>query len=253
MNYIYCFTNLINGKKYIGSTTKKPNERYNQHLYNARHKDSEKYNYPLYSAIRKYGENNFRFEILRELDVDEIALRKIEQEFIILFDCLSPKGYNQTLDTNHPLSDPLTYAKISNTKREQAKRVAEIDEDNKIIQIWRSIADCSEETGLNDRKIASCCRGERLTTGSRRFLYIDENNNICFKEYKRDEYKGAEGTTQVQSSSKRVNKLDDNDIVLKTYETIALAARENKCDASGISKVCRGLRKKCGGFKWKYE
>ena len=29
MNYIYCFTNLINQKKYIGSTINKPNIRYN--------------------------------------------------------------------------------------------------------------------------------------------------------------------------------------------------------------------------------
>ena len=39
---------------------------------------------------------------------------------------------------------------------------------------------------------------------------------------------------------------------LATYDTIALAARENQCDASAISKVCKGLRNKVKGFGWKY-
>ena len=40
--------------------------------------------------------------------------------------------------------------------------------------------------------------------------------------------------------------------IIEIYDTIALAARENNCDNSAISKVCRGLRNKCGGFKWQY-
>ena len=64
MNYIYCFTNLINNKKYIGSTTQNPNIRFNQHIYNATHENAHQYNYPLYSAMRKYGLKNFTFEIL---------------------------------------------------------------------------------------------------------------------------------------------------------------------------------------------
>ena len=40
--------------------------------------------------------------------------------------------------------------------------------------------------------------------------------------------------------------------IIKIYDTIALATRENNCDNSGISKVCRGLRNKCGSFKWQY-
>ena len=40
--------------------------------------------------------------------------------------------------------------------------------------------------------------------------------------------------------------------ILATYDTIALAARENKCDASGITKTCKGIRAYCGGYLWKY-
>lgn len=41
---------------------------------------------------------------------------------------------------------------------------------------------------------------------------------------------------------------------IKTLEGIeAIAAADNNCDASGISKVCNGKRNKCGGFKWEYQ
>lgn len=253
MKTIYCFTNLINNKKYIGSTIKDPKIRYNQHMYHVNHKDAEgKYNYPLYSAIRKYGIENFKFEILFQKDCSEEEIRILEKEYIENFNCLSPNGYNQTKDTMHPLNDPATYKKMSETKREKAKEVAEVDNDFNVIKIWRSIVDCAEATNLDAKKIASVCRGERITTANKKFCWIVDGK-VQIPEYHRDLYKGETGTTQIQSSSRKVAKIDciTNEI-LDVYDTIALAARENNCDNSGISKVCRGVRNKCGGFKWKY-
>ena len=253
MKIVYCFTNKINNKKYIGSTINNPYIRYRQHIYHVKNKDKEgKYFYPLYCAIRKYGINNFKFEILEQKECSEEEIRQIEAEYIQKFNCVIPNGYNQTSNTLHPINDVNTYKKISITKREKAKNVAEVDKDLNIIKIWRSIVDCKEDTGLDEKKIAAVCRGERLTTNNRKFYWI-ENNELIVLEYNRDLYKGKEGTTQIQSSSRKVAKINiDTDEVVETYDTIALAARKNNCDSSCISKVCRGLRKKCGGFKWQY-
>ena len=252
MNPIYSFTNLINGKKYIGSTIGDPTHRYNQHIYNATHQTAHQYNYPLYQAIRKYGCENLIFEIIEQIDCTEAEIRLKEQEYIIKFNTLAPNGYNQTLNTLHPINDPVTYKKISETKREQAKQVAEVDVNNVIIHIWRSIIDCAEETGLDEKKIAAVCRGERKTTGNRSFYwFVDGQLEIPI--YNRDPYKGEQGTTQIQSSSRQIAKIDlETNKILQIYPTIALAARENNCDNSAISKVCRGIRNKCGGFGWKY-
>ena len=38
--------------------------------------------------------------------------------------------------------------------------------------------------------------------------------------------------------------------MLSKYNSFAEAARENNCDSSGISKVCKGIRTNCGGYKW---
>jgi group I intron endonuclease len=64
MGIIYCFTNLINNKKYIGQSIREDNTRYNNHIYDSKHEKSSGYEYPLHRAIRKYGIENFKYEIL---------------------------------------------------------------------------------------------------------------------------------------------------------------------------------------------
>ena len=253
MSFIYCFTNLINQKQYIGSSTSNdPNHRYSQHIYCATHENSDKYNYPLYCAFRKYGIDNFKYEILEYLNVDEEIVRQIEQKYIFQYNTLSPNGYNQTIDTQHPINDPTTYVKIKEIKRDKAKEVAELNDENVIINKWRSIVDCAEQTGYEQKKIAACCRGERHQTSGKRFCWLDDNGEPLLPIYTGDIYKGKPGTTQIQKNSKKVAQYDLNGNYIKTYDTIALAARENNCDASGISKTCRGQRKYNGGYIWKY-
>ena len=92
MNTIYCFTNLINNKKYIGSTIQEPSVRYNQHLYNATHENAHQYDYPLYRAIRKYGIENFSFEIVENVE-DPQQLISREQYYIDRFNAVN-EGYN---------------------------------------------------------------------------------------------------------------------------------------------------------------
>lgn len=82
---IYKITNQIDGKFYIGSTNNLI-KRYYTHISDIR---SDKNTcVKLIRAVKKYGENNFKFEIICECSSDEII--KTEQEYI---DNLKPE-YN---------------------------------------------------------------------------------------------------------------------------------------------------------------
>lgn len=89
---IYSITNLINQKKYIGQSRNIEN-RWKEHR-NSINK-SDKYHYPLYRAIRKYGIENFSFQIIEQCKLEELDKR--EQYYIDKFNTIVPNGYNQTL------------------------------------------------------------------------------------------------------------------------------------------------------------
>ena len=57
---VYCYTNKINNKKYIGITSRSLEEREQNHLYEAYNKNSLTYNVPFKRAIRKYGIESFK-------------------------------------------------------------------------------------------------------------------------------------------------------------------------------------------------
>ena len=64
MAYIYLIKNNINGKCYVSKKLRSPEERFSEHLSDARKQTRE--NRPLYRAINKYGEDNFSLQVLEQ-------------------------------------------------------------------------------------------------------------------------------------------------------------------------------------------
>ena len=94
IGYIYKITNLINGKMYVGQTTKTIEERFRHHKNDCFRKNKSSYNYPLYNAMRKYGIENFEIE---ELECCDISLLDEREIFWIKFFNTFYNGYNATL------------------------------------------------------------------------------------------------------------------------------------------------------------
>jgi len=73
MFYVYKITNNVNGKVYIGKTGE-PEKRWRTHLaIAARGKDDPLFSV-IHKAINKYGKDNFIFEIIETLDVEQESL-----------------------------------------------------------------------------------------------------------------------------------------------------------------------------------
>lgn len=88
---IYIIKNKINSHVYIGQSTS-IEDRIKQHFRNYQNSNIHTYNYPLYRAIRKYGLENFYYEILEECSIDALTNREIY--WIAEFNSLE-NGYNQ--------------------------------------------------------------------------------------------------------------------------------------------------------------
>ena len=89
-NCVYCHTNKINGKRYIGITQNKPNRRW-QNEYDYKDRNSHFYN-----AIKKYGWENFEHIILEENLTRKEASEK-EKYYIRLYNTNNENyGYNIT-------------------------------------------------------------------------------------------------------------------------------------------------------------
>jgi len=95
---IYKVTNKINGKIYIGQTIHSLNKRKNEHRYQSRNTKRTDYHKHFYNAIRKYGFDNFEWEILFE-NIEEKYLDEYEIWAINFYNTYK-YGYNCTLGGN---------------------------------------------------------------------------------------------------------------------------------------------------------
>ena len=84
---IYKITNLLNGKCYIGQSIH-IERRWAEHLQPSA--DSV-----IAMAIKKYGRENFSFEVLEEVELgDIVVLDELEEMYIALNNSIVPNGYN---------------------------------------------------------------------------------------------------------------------------------------------------------------
>lgn len=228
--YIYRIINNINGKSYIGST-KDTKERFKQHIKSSKYSSSQSYNYPLQRAFRKYGIENFSFTIIEECELDIVAER--EKYYIVKYNTLTNKGYgyNQTLETECALRDPLF-------KQQQiekyGKKCVLVDKNNNILQFFSSYHEAARIIlGINE---ASCvrevCTGERSSYNGYIFRQLDKNGEIILPQKQPRPLKTKICGIYVFDNSKKIY-----------YDSISEAADKEKIERRSIHRCIAGEKR----------
>lgn len=168
--YIYCVTNKINGKIYIGQTRRDIETRWKDHIYGF---ESRKINTYLYSAMRKYGVENFKIstiEKLQCLNYEDLIfkLNKAEVNYISLHNSMQPHGYNMVKGG----------ACAGNTFEE--KIVYQYDNMNNLVNTFISVNETSRQTGFDQADISNCCLKKKVKTVGN-YIFTFENNDFSKK------------------------------------------------------------------------
>ena len=149
MYYIYCYTNNINDHKYVGQTSY-PARRKSEHKYAAFTPGSEEYNLLFHKKLRQYGEENFSFEILEEIETNDLDL--VDSREVYWIKKLSShvktgKGYNLTLGGQ-------SLGRHKEITEEKVRLVVKLLGENQLTQ--KAIA---EQVGLSQGTIININRG----------------------------------------------------------------------------------------------
>lgn len=126
---IYKIQNKINGKVYVGQSNDMA-RRWREHINSCKNENQKRnYNMIIHKAMRKYGIDNFSFEVLEECDIERLDER--EQYWIAYLDSMNrEKGYNLVSggQSNMALSgENHSQAKLTQKEVDQIKSMLKAD------------------------------------------------------------------------------------------------------------------------------
>lgn len=278
---VYVHTNKINGKKYVGQTSIKPERRWN----NGNGYKTQPY---FYRAIQKYGWDNFDHEIISSGLTQEEA----DNFEILLIDKLNTLdnryGYNtcsggrigghpQTEETRKKMSETRTGKKLSDYHRQRisegkmgeknpmygvehtdewkeymknkmqyennasARSVCQYTKDGTLIKEWSCIKRASDELKISYNDILKCCSKKEYKGVRHRTV----GGFVWI-------YKGDKFEKPSPLNCKPVVQYSLDGKIIKKWNSTSEAARENGISRSKITDCCRGEKEIVGGYHWEY-
>ena len=235
---VYIHTNLINGKKYVGITSNFVKKRWrNGYGYSE--------NLPIGRAIRKYGWENFEHEIVAD-NLDEDDAKKMEQELIKSFNTTDDRyGYNVTAGGDG----------IRGFKHSEASRAKLSEKARQLERSGERNPNYGHKWSEEQRKEASITH-KRENLSSETLKKMSENASKRIGEL--NSFYGKHHTEQTKqiiskAQSRAVLMFDLDGNLIREYNSIVSAAKDNNICKVAISNCCRGLAKTSGGYIWKYK
>lgn len=265
---IYVATNSINGKQYVGLTTRTIENRIRGHL-----NDMIRFpNIKFYRAMRKYGYENFNFEIIEDDITDLKTLKEAEVYWIDFLDTYY-NGYNSTFGGD---DSPMWHSK-ARLKVSMAQKGRKITEETKI-KLRKAAENRKGTPHTEEHKLymSKLMKGRVRTPEHQENLrkaqlgYVQTPEHIENRvKHIRGVKKSPEHTAKLAANfaihryvssgadhprSVKVQQLDRNTLdVIMTFDTITDAAKHmggvNK--QAGISRCISGKYNNAYGYVWK--
>ncbi len=228
---IYSIEQKSVGKMYIGLTTDYI-RRKGEHLYELRH--NKHYNQHLQNAWNKYGESDFSFGILKEIDGTQEDLKQAEIFLIKELDTTNKvKGFNVT--------------RGGDTAKWRA--INQYTKDGILIQKYDSMSIAAAKLGKLSTPIWKALNKKIPSAHGYQWRYCDEDQNIRTIIANHD-YRGI-----VQQFDMQGNLIAEYDNAMDAGKAIQpiTEAKSYKSVAINIRKVCYGQMKQYQMFVWKFK
>lgn len=217
---IYKITNRINGKAYIGKSTD-IKYRWLQHLNNT---NKSKFQYALACALRKYGKDNFDWEIVECCSESELDDKEIF--YIAKFNTFNGDhcgwGYNMT--------------RGGDGQSGTGVQVYQYSLEGEYIRCFNSIEEASNKTKACASGITNCCTHRRKSCGGFIWSYTKEEKVPPYRH----------------NSKVPVAQYTKDGEFVRIFETVTKAADSVGRTKTQVSMCCRGKTPSCGGYVWRY-
>ena len=242
---IYKIENTITHKVYIGQTSHpkgfngrylykgKGIERvYNCYLHKREH--GAYYNPYLLRSMEYYGLDAFIVDEIFDVALTKDELNAKEAYYVEKFDSFN-NGYNLTSGGDNLPG----YQRGIGKDCPNSKKICQISLDGKLIKIWDSATEASNELNISLSSISNVCNNKKRrkngdvakTAGG--YVWVFEKYYDSYKDYSINRPKQNMG-----HSSKEVLLLSDNGDIIKEFYSINYAAEELEMSVEGVRKIC---------------